>query len=221
MKKNIKISLPAYKIIYSILFVILLSFVRGISDADEIGTAMDASMALLAIIFCSDTYFQEYLGNRWEVFVMFQNKQKYQTIVQRMVIQFIYLLVLAMAGYWLFYWQKPSTWGIASHLTLYFWAVFAVTGSIIFFGSLSLTFVNLFRNLWLGIGVSVLTWIMLNSTHGERIPEWINVFAYGSRETTDISGRWVLGKIIAIILSIILILINKKLVCKKGMRIWE
>ena len=65
--KEMKICLPVYKIIYSICFIVFLSLVRGISSIAEIGITMDAYIAVLAIVFCADTYWMEHSGKRWEV----------------------------------------------------------------------------------------------------------------------------------------------------------
>ncbi|MDO4327604.1 MAG: hypothetical protein Q4E24_16535 [bacterium] len=54
-----KISLPTYKMAYAACFVVILSLIRGISLSDEIGIAMEAPMAVLAVVFCADTYTQE------------------------------------------------------------------------------------------------------------------------------------------------------------------
>ena len=57
LKKEIKICLPIYKLIYSMSFILILSFVRGIESVNEIGAVIQAPIALLAVIFCADTYF--------------------------------------------------------------------------------------------------------------------------------------------------------------------
>ena len=54
-----KISLPAYKLAYAFCFVVILSLIRGITFSYEIGVAMEAPMAILAMVFCADTYTQE------------------------------------------------------------------------------------------------------------------------------------------------------------------
>lgn len=74
--KEMKICLPVYKIIYSICFIVFLSLVRGISSIAEIGITMDAYIAVLAIVFCADTYWMEHSGKRWEVFCLYSVKKK-------------------------------------------------------------------------------------------------------------------------------------------------
>ena len=54
-----KIILPAYKLAYAFSFVVILSLIRGITFSYEIGVAMEAPMAVLAMVFCADTYTQE------------------------------------------------------------------------------------------------------------------------------------------------------------------
>ena len=59
-----KISLPAYKLAYAFCFVVILSLIRGITFSYEIGVAMEAPMAILAMVFCADTYTQEITSKR-------------------------------------------------------------------------------------------------------------------------------------------------------------
>ena len=64
LKYNIKIALTRMKVCYSVSFMIILALIRGVSHPEEIGIAMDTNVALLAIIFCSDVYYQEIYENR-------------------------------------------------------------------------------------------------------------------------------------------------------------
>lgn len=60
MTKEIKIVLPAYKMLYSIAFFVILSLVRSITYTEEIGIAMQAPVAALTAVFCADTYIRKY-----------------------------------------------------------------------------------------------------------------------------------------------------------------
>lgn len=212
MKYNVKIGIPFYKAVYSILFVIILAFVRGITYVSEIGVAMDANIALLALVFCGDGYYQEFSGGRWEVFRLCPEERKWKTLLQRFSLQVIWLTGVAMAGYFVFYWQKPGNPGETSDLVLWLQFGFAVIGSIFFFGSLSLTLVNFFHNLWAGLGISVIIWSILNSTTGQKLPELLYVFSYSSRgvEVMDGGFNWIWGKISAIAFGSLLLLFGRK-----------
>lgn len=218
MKYELKISLSMTKIIYSCLFICLLPLVRGISSVDQIGGAIDSNIALLAIIFCADTYYQEYIGKRNEVIALLPSKSKFQLFIRRLFIEISYLLCIGMIGYWLFFWQKPL---ISLSLPLgyeYILAVFAFLGSIIFWGSLSATLVNYFCNLWVGIGLNILLWLTVNSKMGADLPNWINIFAYGNRLIKNSSEGWIYGKITGILIAVILVMLNRKIINRKGIR---
>ena len=213
MKYNIKIGIPISKMCYSVAFMVILSLIRGISNIEDIGVAMDANVSLLAIIFCADTYYQEIQGNRWEVFQMLAKSQRYRTICQRLLIECVFITLLVMVGYWMFYLQQPKLFSETNKLLLYEIAVFACSASALMFGTLSFTLVNVFKSLWAGIGSSVLIWIILNSTIGKKLPDMINVFAYGdsNSDTSTLIGDWIEGKIFAAIFTVLLLLINMRL----------
>lgn len=206
MIKNFKICIPTYKIAFAALFFVFLALARGISQVNEIGIAMDAYVGLLAAIFCSDTYEIEYREKRWEIFRLLPPKNRRRTIRQRLYLQFTFLGVLAAAGYWLFYWQSPQNFNGESPILLYGMYVVAVLPSIIFWGALSMSLVNLFRNLWAGIGGSVILWVWMNSTWGNKLLGNFSVFSFVFRPDGD-TGKWgwLMGKGIAMLFAVILI----------------
>lgn len=214
MKYNVKIGIPFYKAVYSILFVIVLALVRGVTYVEEIGVAMDANIALLALVFCADGYYQEFSGGRWEVFSLYPSKRQWRTLLQRFFFQAVWLLMAAVAGYFVFYWQRPGKLEETSDLVLWLQFGFAAAGSIFFFGSLSFTLVNLFHNLWAGLGISVIIWSLLNSTTGQKLPEALYVFAYGAKGAGMMDGgsnwNWIWGKISAMAFGGLLLFVGRK-----------
>ena len=60
MKYDMKISLPFYKVIYSVAFMVILLIIRGISRAGEVIAALEPNVALLAGIFLADNYYKEF-----------------------------------------------------------------------------------------------------------------------------------------------------------------
>lgn len=212
MKYNIKIGLSISKIIYSISFILILSLIRGISYVEDIGVAMDSTVSLLAIIFCADTYYQEIQGSRWEVFGMLSKNQRYKTICQRLFIQFGFIILLISLGFWMFYLQKPIRFSERSLSLIYASAIFACSASVVFFGTLSFTMINICKNLWFGIGSSVFIWLTLTSTLGKKIPAVINVFAYsnayGNATTLGEPISFYIGKMFAIFVTGLLLMLN-------------
>ena len=60
MKYDLKISLPFYKVMYSIIFMAILIIIRGISTSGEVMAALEPNIALLAGIFFADKYTEAY-----------------------------------------------------------------------------------------------------------------------------------------------------------------
>ncbi len=195
--KNAKIALPQYKILYSVCFIAILSAIRGITVTSEIGVALDPNLSLLAVIFCADTLECEYREKRWEVFCLLPKKSRIGTIRRRFWFQWAYLWLLGLAGYWLFYWQRPLKNGM-SDFFLYGMFAIASAASILFWGALSMAMVNVTRRLLPGIGIAVLAWLLVNSKGGAEILGNLSVFAFDFRDImkTDHYG-WMAGKTLA------------------------
>lgn len=98
-----KISLPAYKLAYAFCFVVILSLIRGINFSYEIGIAMEAPMAILAMVFCADTYTQEITSKRSEIHRLYPMKKRLVSMGIRMLVQEIVLFALSAIGYGMFY----------------------------------------------------------------------------------------------------------------------
>ncbi len=108
MEKELKICLPLYKIGYAVFFVMILSFVRGVTYAYEIGIALETPMALLAAVFCGDAYVQEITSKRSEIQRLCPINKRAAAVGKRMVIQILFLQLLSMAGYGMFHlFQRP------------------------------------------------------------------------------------------------------------------
>ncbi len=200
MKKEIKIMLPFYKIIYPILFLGFLAVFRGIADTREIGVTLDPMMAALSAIFMADTYLIEIREERWEIFALYTLDKKIMMIYKRIAVQFIYLFLLAALGYFLFFIQNPSRGVWEEEVKMYFEYLFAVSISIIFFGLTAVVIANWFQNIWCGIGIMLIIWLILNSTFGADFLGKYNIFAYVFRSYENgIGVGWIPGKVIGII----------------------
>lgn len=223
MNKEIKLSLPFYKIAYSVFFVMILSVIRGVSSACEIGIALEAPMAILAAVFCADTYVQEITSKRAEVERLYPMNNRIASIFKRMMIQQIYLLVLAAAGYGMFYIiQRPfSSYAVQSgsknELLMFLMYVAAIMVTLSFWGIFSHTLSSLFRNMWAGIGCCLVLWITTDSTIGERFLGKWNLFSYTFRNIEN-SGdlSWICGKIACVLLSIIMAAMLPPIIKKRG-----
>lgn len=223
MGKEIKLSLPFYKIAYSVFFVLILSIIRGVSFTNEIGIALEAPMAILAAVFCADTYTKEIVSKRSEVERLYPMKKRMASIFKRMVVQEIYLLFLAAGGYGMFYIiQKPFPFyeaqsGTEDELCMFLMYVAAIVATLIFWGILSHTLSCLFRNMWAGIGCCLILWITTNSTFGDSLLGKWNLFSYSFRDIGN-SGdlSWICGKAVCVILSIIMAALLPLIIKKRG-----
>lgn len=220
MRKECNISMPFYKIAYAVSFVILLSLVRGVYYSFEVGIALEPPMAILTAVFCADTYVMEIVTKRSEISRLYPIKKRLYSIYMRLILQQLFLLFLAAAGYGLFFlFQKPRVSGIISiSEAAQFWLFLASSlVTIIFWGIFSNTISCIFRNTWFGIGASLILWILTNSTLGDRyLGKW-NVFSYSFRNVENSSDfSWICGKIVCICLGITAIAILPKIIEKRG-----
>lgn len=206
MKQEIKICLPAYKIIYSICFFVILSLIRGISYAYEIGIAIIPNMALLTIVFSAETYVMERSGKRWEIISLLSKKSKQVLIVRRLLMEDLYLFLLSSFAYFFFYWQKPIELE-DSFITLYGIYLIAEITMIFFWSVLSLVISNLFRNQWIGIGGSLVIWLTVNSKFGEQILGKFNIFAFVFRDVETGSYDWLYGSILGVLIAGVLLIV--------------
>ena len=205
MKNEIKIMLPIYKLIYPFLFVIFLAIFRGIADTKEIGVALDPMLAALSVVFMADTYLIDNREQRWEIFALYTLDKKKIMVYKRIFVQFAYLFLLAAFGYFLFFIQNPSkeVWEIEAKMYLEY--LFAVSISILFWGNMAMIGANLFQNIWCGIGIAFMIWLVLNSAFGAGVFGMYNVFSYVFRSYEQgIGVDWIPGKIIGFILAVLM-----------------
>lgn len=220
MKKEIKICLPLYKIVYSVFVVVVLSLIRGVGSTFEIGVALEPLLALLAAVFCTDTYVQEIVSKRSEVGRLYPMKNRMTSMLRRMAVQETYLLVLAVAGYGLFLILKKP---VAFYGTRYGeWSLFggylaAIVVTLIFWGMLSHTLSCLFRTMWAGIAGCLIVWILTNSTAGERLFGKWNVFSYTFRNIEDSRDLgWLCGKLVCLVLCMVMAGMLPRIIKRRG-----
>lgn len=214
MVKEIKISLPVYKIAYSLFFIVILSLIRGVTLSYEVGIALEAPMAMLAAAFCADTYAQELASKRSEVWRLYPIRKSVCSVMKRMLIQEIFLFLLAVTGYALFFvFQKPfmADWG---QFLVYLPAI-AIT--LCFWGNLSNILAGIFRSMWVGIGGCLVLWIITNSSVGDRYLGSWNLFSYTFRDVEN-SGdlSWMWGKLLCICFSFIMMALLPQILERRG-----
>ena len=223
MIQEMKISLTGGKQAYAIFFAVILSLVRGVTDSDEVGIALEAPMAALALTFCADTYTQEIVSRRSEIWRLCPMKRRVRAVYRRMVIQEVFLLFVAAAGYGLFFlFQNPrtdrmGTGGPESEICQFLIYIAAVAVTLGFWGLLSNLLSILFRNMWMGIGCCLLLWLFTNSSAGDRCLGAWNLFSYSFRRLgNDGDLSWLCGKMVCISLGIMAAAALPKIIEKRG-----
>ena len=148
MKYELKIALPMYKIIYSMLFMVIIILVRPIMSYNEIVSVLESSVALLAGVFMADIYYMEYMNERISTYSLFPIKQKRGSILKRAFISQLYLIVLVAVFYWGFVLvYHPTNYSGVPVISLYASCVGACAASMFFMGTFCFTATNLMRNI--------------------------------------------------------------------------
>lgn len=217
---EIKISLPFQKQAYAIFFVVILSLVRGVTYSDEIGIALEAPMAILALTFCADTYTQEITSRRTEIWRLYPMKKRIHSIYRRIMIQEIYLLAVAVISYGLFFlFQNPRTGqsGPGNEICQLLVYIAAMAVTLGFWGLMSNLLSCLFRNMWAGIGGCLVLWLMTNSSAGDSCLGPWNLFSYTFRHLENSSDfSWIYGKIVCICIGIMAVAALPEIIEKRG-----
>ncbi len=218
-----KICLPPYKLAYSFCFVLVLSLVRGVSFTCEIGVAMEAPMAVLAIVFCADTYTQEIVSKRSEVHRLYPVKNRLRSMAARMAVQQGALILLSAIGYGLFFlFQNPPSLYQPGESPETEWEMFlmflaAMIVTLCFWGSLSNLLSCLFRNMWAGIECCIAVWLVTNSLFGDQVLGDWNVFSYTFRNIADSRDvHWLYGKVLCLVLCAAMAFLMPKIIRKRG-----
>ena len=194
--------------------------IRAVVFTYEIGLSIEPPFAILTAVFCADTYVQEITSNRSEVQRLYPDKKEnlfYYTETDDT--GNFFCCCSLFLGYGLFFaFQKPITHPVTESEILQFITCFgAIVVTIFFWGILANTLSMLFRNMWMGIGSSLLIWVATNSTGGDKLFGAWNLFSYSFRDienTADIT--WLYGKGLCICIGLILLLALPKIVRKRG-----
>jgi hypothetical protein len=223
LKREMKISLTFQKQAYAVFFVVILSLVRGVTYANEIGIALEAPLAILAFTFCADTYTQEIASKRSEIWRLCPMKKRINSIYRRVVIQEMFLLAVAVIGYGLFFlFQNPNIngmgqGGIENEICQFFVYFAAIAVTLGFWGLLSNLISCLFRNMWVGTGSCMVLWLITNSSIGNRIFGAWNLFSYSFRKLENISDfSWIYGKAVCISIGIMAVAVLPIIIKKRG-----
>ena len=143
MRYELKITLPIYKIVYSIAFMVIIVLVSPINSFSGIITAVEPNVALLAGVFMADNYYKEYVGERVAVFYRYPIRKKYISMLVRTLLSWLYLLILVAVFYWGFvWWYRPSNFSQIPIWKMYADTLAACAASMFFAGVFSFTITN-------------------------------------------------------------------------------
>lgn len=177
MKYDIKISLPLYKVLYGLAFMIIIVFVRGISSASEIVAALEPNLALLAGVFMSDNYYTEYRSGRIQVFYRYPLRKKYISVVGRCLVNWVYLLLLVIMAYGGFICiYRPMNFTSTSDVTLFINTILVSGISALFMGSMAFTITNFTQSIGAGISIMFFIWGCLSSKVATFLPKFLQLF---------------------------------------------
>ena len=192
LKTELKNCLSLYKIFYSCAFILILCAIHPIIYYEEIGSAIQSPIAILTIIFCSDTYLMEVKSKRADVFHLYDQKKQLKVISQRVGVQILYLLILSCVGYVLFFWQKPGSVNEG------------ISGILL-------------RNMWAGIGCLFGIVIGLISKAGSSFFGNLGLFSFSFCEPTQLmSESWIYGTLVSFIAGLFLFAVLPMTLKKRG-----
>ena len=193
MKCNFKISLPLYKLLYSMVFMFVMALIRPTVTPIEILTVIEPNLCFLAIVFVADIYYCEFRENRINVF---------------------YLIF-----YWIYILFQNSNLFTKEIISIYGYSILMCFMTVLFFASLSVTMVNFFQNMWFGLVISLAVWFVFNTKVKEYLPTVLNIFAY--KITPEINGGitpYFFNRALYMVVGIVMLIMNYLLVKRSPMR---
>lgn len=218
LKVELKNCLPKYKIFYSCAFLLILCAIHPIIYYEEIGSAIQAPIAFLSIIFCSDTYLMEVKSKRADVFHLYERKKQLEAILQRLSIQILYLLLLSSVGYIWFFWQKPCSINESvSGIKIFALFCIAMLGTICLWSICSVVLCTLLRNMWVGIGCLFVMVIGLISRGGGSLFGNMGLFSFSFCEPAKLTSMsWICGTIVSFVSGLLFLAALPMILKKRG-----
>lgn len=218
MKYEVKICFPRYKMVYSLAFILVLCVIHPIIYYNEIGAAIEEPIAMLAIIFCADTYLTEVHSKRNDVFHLYSTKKQCTAIFQRIALQIVYLFGISCIGFFMFFWQRPTNLSKEITIPVMFGAFcIAMIVTVFFWSILSVAVNTLFRNMWAGIGALFALWIGLISKGGGTLLGKWSPFSYSICEPAAIlHWEWLSGKVVVFVMTMGLLYLIPVILKKRG-----
>ena len=210
MRYELKITLPIYKILYSLAFMVIIVLVSPINSFSGINTAVEPNVALLASVFMADNYYKEYVGERVAVFYRYPIRKKYISMLVRTLLSWLYLLILVAVFYWGFvWWYQPSNFSQIPIWKMYADTLAACAASMFFAGVFSFTVTNAIQKIGIGIGVTFFLWLFLTSTMANVLPQPVQLFRIiGSTSQLGVLEPDYRSRVFYILMGAVLLVLN-------------
>lgn len=210
IKYQFNISIKTYNTLFVGLFIVLLPLIRFVDSCYEVGIVIDKWLAFGAMIMFADIYMIERQHDTIDVFYL-SIRYKKASIVIRAAECFCTVFVFTFLMYIFCLFRVVNLPPIGVLIGLWAQNMAAFSATILFWGVLAFTLVNITNNLWTGLAVSILLWFV--ATSSLPIPNIINIFSY-----EDNYQLWYISKLIYIVIAVALIYLNLKLIDKSPYR---
>lgn len=210
MRTSIKLSLPIYMILISVVYVLVLVFINQEFIVQNIGCDLDVKFSLLTIFIFSNTIYLEKMLNNKETFYLLSDKCKQREFRIRFFVKYAFMIILFILAYTLILCKNPNhIYMDISAEYLFLQSLYCVCCSIFLWGNLICYSIEKLGNMWYGMIVSVVVWYLMNTKLIEKIPIYLNVFSYSMTDKNGglISG-WEYGKIFALFIGMIFFIYN-------------
>lgn len=206
IKYQFRISVKTFKTLFVALFILLLPIIRYVDSCYEIGIVLDKWLAFGAMIMFADIYMIEKQHETIDMFYL-ATRYKKTSIIIRTVECFAMILIFTLFMYAFSLLRVISIPPFNILAGIFVENMLAFSATILFWGMLAFTTVNITKNLWTGLAIPIILWFV--STSSLPIPSIINIFSYEK----DFS-YWYVSKLVYAVISVVLFLINLKIIEK-------
>lgn len=206
IKYQFGISVKKFKTLFVALFILLLPIIRYVDSCYHLGIVMDKWLAFGAMIMFADIYMIEKQHETIDMFYL-ATRYKKTSIIIRTLECFAVVVIFTVLMYAFSLFRVIRIPPLSILAKIFIENMFAFSATILFWGMLAFTTVNIMKNLWVGLAVPIILWFILTSTL--PIPGIINIFSYEKD-----FAYWYISKLIYVVISVIFLLCNLKIIEK-------
>lgn len=214
MKTGIKLALPKYMMIFSIVYILVIVIIGQEFVANSVGSGLDIKISFLSILIFSNTSYLEKTLNNAEVFYLLPDRLKQREFIKRFITKYIFIVILFLICYFLYFCKdREFIFMDKGFMTLFIESFFSALCSFFLWGNVTCFMVHRINNAWIGIGLTGAIWYLLNTTLStilqQKIPIYFNVYSnLVIDKNGDLINGWVYGKLFALIVGSAIFVIN-------------